>query len=159
MRSDGECPWRSAEGKDFPTPKDFEIVLFSSFLEHGLSMPVSNFMEGLLYYFKIQLHHLTPYSILHTSIFVHFCEAFLGIDPHFQFFRSLYKMTPLPFAQGMSRVECAHLELQEKVLEKYLEFPRITLDSHWPYDWFYIRNPSSGLPPFSAEPAHWLYGW
>ena len=72
-------PWRSAEGEDFPAPKDSEIVLFASFLEHSLSMPVSNFMEGLLYYYKIQLHHLTPNSVLHISVFVHFCEAFLGI--------------------------------------------------------------------------------
>ena len=42
-------------------------------------MPVSSFMEGLLYYYKIQLHHLTPNSVLHISVFVHFCEAFLGI--------------------------------------------------------------------------------
>src|SRR6185436_16880534 len=65
VRSDGECPWRSAQGGDFPAPKDSEIVLFASFLEHGLSMPVCNFMEGLLYYYKIQLHHLTPNSVLH----------------------------------------------------------------------------------------------
>jgi len=130
LRSDGECPWRSAEGENFPTPKDSEIVLFESFLEHGLSMPVSNFMEGLLNYYKIQLHHLTPYSVLHISMFIHFCEAFLGIEPHFQYFRALYKMVPLPFARRMGRVGCAHLELQEKVLGKYLDFPRIDLNSN-----------------------------
>ena len=111
LRSEGECPWRSAEGEDFPAPRDSEIVLFSSFLELGLSMPVSSFLEGLLYYYKIQLHHLTPQSVLHISLFVHFCEVFLGIEPHFQFFCSLYKLVPLPFYQRMGRVGCAHLEL------------------------------------------------
>ena len=47
LRSEGECPWRSAEGEDFPAPKDSEVDLFASFLEYGLSMPVSDFMEGV----------------------------------------------------------------------------------------------------------------
>ena len=46
LRSEGECPWRSAEGECFPAPEDSEVVLFASFLEYGLSMLVSNFMEG-----------------------------------------------------------------------------------------------------------------
>ena len=50
LRSEGECPWRSAEGEDFPGPKDSKVILFASFLDYGLSMLVSNFMEGLLYY-------------------------------------------------------------------------------------------------------------
>jgi hypothetical protein len=76
-------------------------------------MSVSSFMEGLLYYYKIQLHHLTPQSMLHISVFVHFCEAFLRVEPHFQFFHALYKMVPLPFSLRMDRVGCAHLELPE----------------------------------------------
>ena len=35
----------------------------------------------------IQVHHLTPNSILHISIFVHLYEAFLGIEPHFDLFQ------------------------------------------------------------------------
>ena len=34
----------------------------------------------------VQVHHLTPNLIIHISIFVHLCEAFLGIEPHFDLF-------------------------------------------------------------------------
>ena len=87
---------------------------------------------------------------MHISVFVHFCKAFLGIEPHFEFFRALYKLVPLPFSKRVDRVGCAHLELQEKVFGKYLVFLKIALRPHWPYDWFYIRNPLTVLPKFSA---------
>jgi hypothetical protein len=35
----------------------------------------------LLFHYGIQLHHLNPNYVLHVAIFVHFCEAFLGIEP------------------------------------------------------------------------------
>ena len=159
LHSEGECPWRSAEGEDFPAPRDSEIVLFASFLEHRLSMPMSGFVEGLLYYYMIQLHHLTPASILHISVFAHFCEAFLGIELHFDFFKALYRLVPLPFSERMGRVGCGHLELNKKVIGKYLVFPKIALSPQWPNDWFYIRSPSTGLSQFSAEPAEWLKSW
>ena len=59
----------------------------------------------------------------------------------------------------MGRVGCAHLELHEKVVEKYLVCPKTALSPHRPNDWFYIGNPSTGLPRFVAEPAEWLRGW
>ena len=97
---------------------------------------------------------------MHIYVFVHFSEASLGIEPHFDFFRTLYKLVPLPFSKMLDRVGCTHLELQEKVAEKYLVFSQNCLERpQWPYDWFYIRNPSTGLPRFSAEPAEWLKGW
>ena len=60
-------------------------------------------------------------------MFVHFCGAFLGIEPHFEFFRALYKLVTFPFSERMGRVGCAHLELQEKVVGKYLVWPMIAL--------------------------------
>jgi uncharacterized membrane protein YjjP (DUF1212 family) len=35
---------------------------------------------------EIQIHHLNPNSIAHVAIFVHLCEAFLGIEPNFALF-------------------------------------------------------------------------
>ena len=134
-------------------------VLFTSFLEHGLSMPASQFLEGLLFYYKIQLHHFTPESVLHISVFVHFCEAFLGIEPHFEFFRSLYTLKPLPSFDKMGRVGCVTLELRPRVLGKYLEWPRVYINPSWQNDWFYISNPAYSLPKFSVELPEWLRGW
>ena len=97
MAVNTDNPWW---GEDFPSPRDSEVVLFASFLDYGLSMPVSNFINGLLYFYKIQLHHLTPQSVLHVSMSVHFCETFRGIEPQFELFHSLYKLIPFPFLRG-----------------------------------------------------------
>jgi hypothetical protein len=35
----------------------------------------------------VQLHQLTPNSILHIACFVTLCESFLGIEPHFLLWR------------------------------------------------------------------------
>ena len=86
--------WRSSIGESSPSPKDSEILLFASFLKHGLALPACDFLRGLLYYYGIQIHHLTPESILHLSIFVHLCEEFLGIKPHFELFRRLLVGSP-----------------------------------------------------------------
>jgi hypothetical protein len=31
----------------------------------------------------LELHHLTPLGILHMTAFVTLCEAYIGIEPHF----------------------------------------------------------------------------
>jgi hypothetical protein len=59
-----------------------EIPMFTRFVERGLALPASNFFKGLLEYYDIEYLNLNPNGIFHTSIFVHFCEAFLGIKPH-----------------------------------------------------------------------------
>ena len=41
--------------------------------------PPSNFFRVLFHLCKLKLNHLNPNSNVHFSIFVYFCEAFLGI--------------------------------------------------------------------------------
>ena len=88
--------WRHALGEDRPYENTGEIVSFVPYLERGLGFPCSSFFSGLLCYYRIQLHHLTPNSFVHISIFVHLCEAFLGIEPHFELFRFLFHLKPQP---------------------------------------------------------------
>ena len=82
--------WQNALGEISPSIRDSEIVLFSTFVEHGLALPACDFLQGLLYYYGIQIHHLTLESVLHIAVFVHYCETFLEIEPHFELFGSLY---------------------------------------------------------------------
>ena len=77
-------PRRAAFGQDRPYENTGEIVAFGPYFERGLGLPCSSFFSGLLSYYRIQLHHLTPNSFVHISIFIHLCEAFLGIEPHFE---------------------------------------------------------------------------
>ena len=86
--------WRPALGRDHPYENTGKVVAFTSFLEWGLGFPCSSFFSGLLCYYRIQLHHLTPNFFVHISIFVHLCEAFLGIEPHFQLYRFFFHLKP-----------------------------------------------------------------
>jgi hypothetical protein len=65
-----------------PHPPQGFRVIFTDFLVRGLSVPIHEFLRGLLFIYEIQLHQLTPNSILHISIFITLCECFLGIHPH-----------------------------------------------------------------------------
>ena len=78
LQEQGVSQWRAGEGEDYPMEGTLETIMFRDFVERGLTLPVSDFFYRLLQFWGIQLHHLTPQSILHLLIFTHFCEAFLG---------------------------------------------------------------------------------
>ena len=86
LQEQGVSQWRAGEGEDYPMEGTLETVMFRDFVERGLAIPVSEFFYRLLQFWGIQLHHLTPQSILHLSIFTHFCEAIFGILPYFHLF-------------------------------------------------------------------------
>ena len=86
LQEKGLSQWRAGEGEDYPMEGTLETIMFRDFVECGLTLPMLEFFYRLLQFWGIQLHHLTPQSILHLSIFTHFCEAFLGILPHFYLF-------------------------------------------------------------------------
>jgi hypothetical protein len=73
-----------------PQPPSGYRVMFLSFLFRGLSLPAHEFLRGLLFIYGVQLHQLTPNSILHIACFVTLCESFLGIEPHFLLWRSIF---------------------------------------------------------------------
>jgi hypothetical protein len=65
-----------------PQPQPGYRVMFLAFLLHGLSLPAHKFLRGLLFVYGVQLHQLTPNSILHIACFITLSEAILGINPH-----------------------------------------------------------------------------
>jgi hypothetical protein len=69
-------------------------VMFLAFLFRRLSLPAHEFLRGLLFVYGVQLHQLTPNSILHIVCFVTLCESFLGIEPHFLLWRSIFWLWP-----------------------------------------------------------------
>ena len=90
LQSQALIQWRPAKGQDRPYEGTHGTVLFRDFVECSLAVPISDFFQALLQFWGIQLHHLTPQSIPHLSIFTHLCEAFLGILPHFHFFQHFF---------------------------------------------------------------------
>jgi hypothetical protein len=68
--------------------------MFLDFLLRGLSLPAHEFLRGLLFVYGVQLHQLTPNSILHIACFITLCESFLGIDPHWVLWKFLFLLRP-----------------------------------------------------------------
>jgi hypothetical protein len=101
--------WRAAAGDPYPMEKnEDEIPMFVRFAERGLSLPASNFFKGLMGYYGMEYRNLNPNGIFHTAVFVHFCEAFLGIKPHWILFRKFFRVKPQPSASNPRVVVQAH---------------------------------------------------
>ena len=75
-------------------PSKGEWVCLVPYLIRGLGFPIHPFLRGLLEFYGLQLHHLTPASILHIAGFVALCELFMGIEAHFALWKKLFCLVP-----------------------------------------------------------------
>ena len=94
----------SAEGQVVPTLKPTERVVFIPHFFRGLGFPLHPFVHGLMYYFGIDFHDLSPNSFLNISAFIVVCEAFLCIPPHFGLWLKTFNVKPK--VVGGEHVEC-----------------------------------------------------
>jgi hypothetical protein len=90
LRPKEEVELRAIAGEQFPSEDVKEQVVFASFFERDFNLPVGDFFRVLLYYYQLELVHLVPNSITVVSTFIHFCEAYLGISPHFLLWRYFF---------------------------------------------------------------------
>jgi hypothetical protein len=75
--------WSTVAGDPYPMEKNpNEVPMFARFVERGLALPVSDFFKGLPKYYGIEYLKWNPNGVFHVSVFVHFCEAFVGFKPH-----------------------------------------------------------------------------
>jgi hypothetical protein len=89
--------WRPVTGEDILTPNTTKIVVLASF-QHGFRLPVYDVLRSLLDHYQIELVHLNPNSILQIAVFVHLCEAYLGIPPNFSLFKNYFFLKYQPNA-------------------------------------------------------------
>jgi hypothetical protein len=129
--------------------------MFARFAERGLSLPASNFFKGLLGYYGIEYLNLNPNGIFHTAVFVHFCEAFLGIKPHWILFPKFFRVKPQPSASNPRVVGGAGIQMREDDAEQYLSYKFIDSNQDWKAKWFYVTNHHPELPkPSRKQPKH-----
>nr|AAK43494.2 gypsy-type retrotransposon RIRE2 protein [Oryza sativa Japonica Group] len=151
--------WRPACGEAFPSPDTHEVVVFSHFFYGGFALPTSKFFRGILSFYGISLHHLNPNSIVHIANFVHVCEAFLGIKPHFALFRRIFFLKPQPNKSKPCVVGGAGFQLRGTLSQKYFSMPIKTSNKGWHANWFYIQNPEPALPEYSCLPPVYQDTW
>ena len=138
--------WKRSGGESFPHEGGNESVIFLPHVLRGLGFPVSDFFRGLLHHWGVQVHNLTPNSILHISIFVHLCEAFLGIEPHFDLFQYFFHLKPQPSESMIDVVGGAGLQFRQGKKPQYISYELCDKVIDWKEMWFYVSNLSSSLP-------------
>jgi hypothetical protein len=126
------CSWRICRGLTVPTEDTHESV--------------SPFFRGLLDFYNLNLTHLNPNSILQISIFVHLCEAYLGILPHFRLWKYLYHYRPEMAGGQHQLVGGASLEMRHGRKTKYLDISLKDSIKGCRLEWFIVENHCKSLP-------------
>ncbi|KAK1644563.1 hypothetical protein QYE76_062368 [Lolium multiflorum] len=129
-----------------PSPPKGFTVMFVAFLFRGLSLPAHEFLRSLLFFYGIQLWQLTPNSILHLSIFITVCEAFLGIEPHWGLWRKIFYVKRHNDSNGPPVVGGVGFVVRKEV--DYFDYPMKESVQGWRNKWFYLRDPAVQISPF-----------
>jgi hypothetical protein len=105
--------------------------------------------------YGVQLHQLTPNSILHIACFITLYESFLGIEPHFLLWKYLFRLCPSVALTKKPELGGVVVSIHAK--SQYLEFSMAALVQGWRKKWFYIKDQKVsssdqyGIAPFDAS--------
>ena len=134
------------------------------FLPHfirGLGFHLLPFVRGIMYYYGIDFHDLSPNSFLNISTFIVVCEAFLRISPHSVLWLKIFNVKP-KVVSG-ERAECggSMVSKMPKVI-----WPTGTFNDsvkEWQQQWFYITEPRgkkwAAAPEFRSGAPLRLTSW
>jgi hypothetical protein len=139
--------------ESYPTPPMEYRVSFVDHLIRGLSAPIHNFLRGLLFMYGLQLHHLTPNSILHISIFITLCEAFLGVQPNWALWKRIFFCRRNGSANVSYNIGGVVICVRPDVEYFDVKFPDSV--QGWRKKWLYIHEENHGsvednIPPFDG---------
>jgi hypothetical protein len=98
----------------------------------------------LLYYYNLELVHLVPNSITAVWTFIHFCEAYLGISPHFLLWRYLFCVKSTGKRSGP--VGAVMFSLRSGLKAEWIDTDRPDNTAGWRSEWFYIVDQLPRLP-------------
>ncbi|KAK1630980.1 hypothetical protein QYE76_005295 [Lolium multiflorum] len=139
--------------ESYPAPPMGYRVSFVDHLIRGLSAPIHPFLRGLLFVYGLQLHHLTPNSILHISIFITLCEAFLGVSPNWALWKRIF------FCRRNGSPNVAYniggVVISVRSTVDYFDVKLPDSVQGWRKKWLYIREENHGcaednIPPFDG---------
>lgn len=127
-----------------PNPRENERLCFVPFLIRGLGFPIHSFLRGLLHFYGLQLHHLSPNSILNVACFVTLCESFLGCSPHFGLRRKYFCVQPR--TRGDVLLDCGCAVICRVPGSGYLDGSPEEVNENWQEEWFYLPTCHSKIP-------------
>jgi hypothetical protein len=143
LRPKAEISWRAAAGEEFPTEGTCEVVVFLAHIERRFGVPSGDFFLNLLYFHRIEVVHLVLNAITIISSFIHLCEAYLGIAPHFHLWRHFFELKKTVKSDVVGSVGFM-LRLYMKL--EYIDLVLPDNTTGWKQGWFYLDNPTPVLP-------------
>ncbi|KAK1558079.1 hypothetical protein QYE76_017763 [Lolium multiflorum] len=161
--SGGTSPLRQGAGTETPVPRSwlrdgggsgtFLVSWLPSFVDHlirGLSPPIHEFRRGLLFVYGLQLHQLTPNSILHVSIFITLCECFLGVQPNWALWKRIFCLRRNGSHNVAYNIGGVVICVRSDVEYFDVKFPDSV--QGWRKRWLYVREESSGSMEYNIAP-------
>ncbi|KAK1649428.1 hypothetical protein QYE76_067233 [Lolium multiflorum] len=140
--------------ESYPTPPIEYRVSFVDHLIRGLSAPIHDFLRGLLFVYGLQLHHLTPNSILHISIFITLCECFLGVHPNWALWKRIFLLRRNGSPNIAYNIGGVVICVRPDVEYFDVKFPDSV--QGWREKWLYVREECAdslehNIPPFDGN--------
>jgi hypothetical protein len=114
-----------------------EFILFNSYAMCGLVPPISSFFLLVLEEFGLQLHHLTPHSVLLVAVFAHFMEMFVWVRPCTTIFRHFYALV----RTGRSKCEVGayYFQLWHGMVNSYINDFSSSKWENWREGWVIVE--------------------
>jgi hypothetical protein len=108
----------------------------------------------------MELVHLVPNSVTVVSTFIHFCEAYLGIPPHFLLWRYFFCVKSTGKRSGP--VKAVMFNLRSGFKAEWIDTDLPDNTTAWRSEWFYIADQIPGLPHRTghkpAKISEWYLG-
>jgi hypothetical protein len=137
--------------------------MLKSHVERGLSMPPSLFFTNLLKFYGLQLHHISPNSLVSVAGYAALCEGYIGIRPRVDLFQLFFSVRANYEDDGSLRT-CGTVCFLPRRSKEYPFIMPLDSAIGWRGSWFYMADkpaPSQarGLPPFKNVAAESRDSW
>jgi hypothetical protein len=142
LRPKSQAGWRPATGEEFLTEGTGKVVVFLAHIECGFGVSTGDFLRGLLHFYRIELVHLSLNLITIISTFLHLCEAYLGIAPHFHLWRHFFELKKTGKGAVIGNVS---FMLRQNMKSEYIDLTLLDNTTGWKQGWFYLDNPAPTL--------------
>ncbi|KAK1679494.1 hypothetical protein QYE76_040342 [Lolium multiflorum] len=136
--------------ESYPKPPMEYRVSFVDHLIRGLSPPIHEFLRGLLFVYGLQLHQLTPNSILHVSIFITLCECFLGVQPNWALWKRIFCLRRNGSHGVAYNIGGVVICVRSDVDYFDVKFPDSV--QGWRKRWLYVHEEGSGSIEYNIAP-------
>jgi hypothetical protein len=121
------------------------VAVCSAFYKRGFGALPHGFLRSLLQLYGLELHHLTPLGIRHIAAFVTLCEAYMGIEPHFNLWNYLFRVRLWPDSNMEAAVwGCVEIYVCIMLgINPYFCLSVSNPSVGWWKEWFFLMNNAS----------------